>query len=102
MTVRQLCEQMPEDELIEWMAYDSIDPIGNYRSDVQTALLAYMQAGDKNATLDDFILFDPDPITDEERVQQEEEQRKTQLKQQADAMQEYFLYLKRNNNLPDG
>lgn len=93
MTVGQLSAQLSEEELIEWMAYDSLDPIGSYRSDVQTALLAYMQSGSEGATLDDFILFDPNPMTEEQREEQERQAHEAKLKEQAEAMKEYFAYL---------
>ena len=101
MTVRQLTAQLSEDELAEWIAYDSLDPIGGYRSDMQTALLAYMQSGDSNASLSDFLLFDPDPVSEEEQTQREEEAYQAKLRQQAQAMQDYFLYLKGDNGLLD-
>ena len=93
MTVGQLSAQLSEEELAEWIAYDSLDPIGSYRSDVQTALLAYMQSGSENATLDDFILFDPNPMTDEQRDEQERQAHEAKLKEQTEAMTEYFAYL---------
>ena len=102
MTVGQLTAQLSEDELAEWIAYDSLDPIGGYRSDMQTALLAYMQSGDSSANLSDFLLFDPDPVSEEEQARREEEAYQAKLRQQAQAMQDYFLYLKGNNGLPDG
>ena len=95
MTVGQLTAHLAEDELAEWIAYDSLDPIGGYRSDMQTALLAYMQSGDSNANLSDFLLFDPDTVSEEEQARREEEAYQAKLRQQAQAMQDYFLYLKR-------
>lgn len=99
MTVGQLSAQLSEEELIEWMAYDCLDPIGSYRSDVQTALLAYMQSGSKDATLDDFILFDPNPMTDEQREEQERQAYETKLKEQTEAMKDYFAYLQGRDGL---
>lgn len=101
MTVGQLTTQLSEDELAEWVAYDRLDPIGNYRSDMQTALLAYMQSGSKDATLDDFILFDPEPRPLEEIEQQEKEAQKAKLQAQAQAMKEYFEYLSDSDCLPN-
>lgn len=101
MTVGQLSAQLSEEELIEWMAYDELDPIGSYRSDVQTALLAYMQSGSKDATLDDFILFDPNPMTDEQKQEQERQAQEAKLKEQTEAMKEYFEYLSGSNCLPN-
>lgn len=102
MTVGQLSAQLSEEELIEWIAYDELDPIGSYRSDVQTALLAYIQSGSENATLDDFILFDPNPMTDEQRGEQERQAHEAKLKEQTEAMKEYFAYLQNSNHLPNG
>lgn len=102
MTVGQLTTQLSEDELAEWVAYDRLDPIGNYRSDMQTALLAYMQSGSKDATLDDFILFDPEPRPLDEIEQQEKEAQKAKLQAQAQAMKEYFEYLSDSDCLPKG
>ncbi len=102
MTVGQLTAQLSEDELVEWIAYDRLDPIGSYRSDVQTALLAYMQSGSKDATLDDFILFDPEPRPLEEIEREEQEAQKAKLQAQAQAMREYFEYLSGSNCLPSG
>ena len=94
MTVGQLTASMSEDELIEWIAYDQLDPIGNYRSDIQTALLALIQSGNADAKLDDFILFDPNPLSDEEQERQANERRIAEYKAQADAMKEFFAHLK--------
>lgn len=102
MTVGQLTAQLSEEELVEWQAYDRLDPIGAYRSDVQTALLAYMQSGSKDATLDDFILFDPEPRPLEEIEEEEKEAQKAKLQAQAQAMKEYFEYLSGSNCLPSG
>lgn len=99
MTVGQLTAQLSEEELVEWIAYDRLDPIGNYRSDVQTALLAYMQSGSKDATLDDFILFDPDPVSDEECQEQERQAHEAKLKEQTEAMKAYFAYLQKRDVL---
>lgn len=102
MTVGQLTAQLSEDELTEWFAYDRLDPIGNYRSDMQTALLAYMQSGSKDAVLDDFVLFDPEPRPLEEIEQEEREAQKAKLQAQTQAMKEYFEYLSGSNRLPRG
>ncbi len=60
------------------------DPIGGYRTDANFAMLAYLQAGDKDKSLDDFILFDPNPMTDEERERVEAEKAKAQAQAQAE------------------
>lgn len=69
-------------EFLEWQAYDEIDPIGSYRTDVNFAMLAYLQAGDKDKSLEDFILFDPHPMTDDER--EIAKAKKAQLEAQAE------------------
>lgn len=38
-TVNELSNELSNDELIEWIAYDRIDPFGNYRMDAQFAQL---------------------------------------------------------------
>ncbi len=59
---------MTIDELREWQAFDSIDPIGGYRGDLQAAMLAMMQSGNKDAKIADFLVVDPHPMTTEQRV----------------------------------
>lgn len=73
-------------ELIEWQAYDELDPIGGYRTDANFAMLAYLQAGDKDKSLDDFILFDPNPMTNEERERVEAEKARQQAQAEVQAM----------------
>lgn len=73
MTVAQLKTSLDDDELAHWMAYDRLDPIGGYRMDVNFAQLAMYQVGDKNSKLSDFILFDPDPVSDEVAEERERE-----------------------------
>ena len=62
------------------------DPIGGYRTDANFAMLAYLQAGDKDKSLDDFILFDPNPMTDEERERVEAEKARQQAQAEVQAM----------------
>lgn len=62
---------MSYQEFMEWVAYDRLDPIGGYRQDLNTALLAMMQSSDPNAKLSDFILIDPNPISEEMAQEQE-------------------------------
>jgi hypothetical protein len=38
--VRELLERVESAELSEWMAYDQLDPFGNYRGDLQSAIVA--------------------------------------------------------------
>ena len=69
-TVAELLTTLTNDELVEWMAYYRIDPWGGYRSDLQTADIVRSTIGYKDS-IGDLLLFDPDPITDEEREQRE-------------------------------
>lgn len=73
-------------EFAEWVAYDEIDPIGSYRTDLGFALLAYLQAGDKDKSVQDFLMIDPNPMTDEEREVFEQEQWEKQARQEVGAM----------------
>lgn len=77
---------MPASELVEWLAYDQLDPIGSRRSDIQTALLAKMQSASETAKIDDFILFDLHPKTDEELQQEQYERRVAEVNEQADRL----------------
>lgn len=74
------------EELTEWQAYDAIDPIGGYRTDLGFALLAYLQAGDKNKSVHDFLIVDPNPMTDEMREIFENEQAKIKARQEVASM----------------
>lgn len=73
-------------EFAEWVAYDELDPIGGYRTDLGFALLAYLQAGDKDKTIHDFFLVDPNPMTEEERRKYEQEQWEIKARQEVQAM----------------
>ena len=73
MTVAQLKSSLDADELAHWMAYDQIDPIAGYRLDANFARLMQFEYGDKDSKLSDYLLFDPDPISDEERERREHE-----------------------------
>ena len=73
MTVAQLKSSLDADELAHWMAYDQLDPIGGYRLDANFAQLAMCQVGDKDSKLSDFLLVDPDPISEEEAQRRERE-----------------------------
>ncbi len=79
MTVKQLCQDMTADELIEWVAYDQLDPIGGYRQDLQTAHLLYAQCGGDDKAISDFLPIDPNPMTDEMREQVEIARHKAEL-----------------------
>ena len=73
MTVAQLKSSLDADELAHWMAYDQIDPIGGYRLDANFARLMQFEYGDKDSKMSDYLLYDPDPISDEERERREHE-----------------------------
>lgn len=88
--MRELTAQISADELIEWQAFDLLDPIGGYRHDLNTALLAKISSGNKDSTLRDFILIDPYPMTDEQREQYENEQHREQLELSTQRMAAMF------------
>ena len=73
MTVAQLKSSLDADELAHWMAYDQLDPIGGYRLDANFANLVMHQVGDEDSKLSDFLLVDPDPISEEEAQRRERE-----------------------------
>lgn len=77
-------------EFAEWVAYDEIDPIGGYRTDLGFALLAYMQAADKDKSVQDFLIIDPNPMTDEQKEAFEQEQWQIKARQEACAMMAMF------------
>lgn len=85
-TVGELEQTLTMSELAEWRAYDEIDPIGSYRTDLGFALLAYLQAGDKDKSVQDFLIIDPNPMTDEEQEAFEQEQWKSQARAEVKAM----------------
>jgi len=69
MTVREMLARVDSRELSEWMAYSSIEPIGEYRMDLRFAMLACTivniikgatGAKGKPSKIEDFMLkFDP-------------------------------------------
>lgn len=81
-TVSELEQTLTVSELNEWRAYDVIDPIGGYRTDLGFALLARMQSGDESKSVQDFLIIDPHPMTDEEREVYEQEQWENQARQE--------------------
>lgn len=85
-TVGELERTLTVSELAEWAAYDEIDPIGGYRTDLGFALLAYLQAGDKDKTIHDFLLVDPNPMTEEEKQEFDQRQLEAQARQEVQAM----------------
>ncbi|AKI28079.1 tail protein [Moraxella phage Mcat26] len=78
-TVGELEATMSASELSEWLAYDRLDPIGGYRGDIQSAVIACAMAGGKPS---DYLIIDPNPMTDEEREAYELEQQKAELQAQ--------------------
>ncbi|WP_081278230.1 phage tail assembly protein T [Moraxella catarrhalis] len=78
-TVGELERTMTAHEFAQWRAYDRLDPIGGYRGDIQAAMIAASMAGGK---LSDYLIIDPNPMTDEEREAYELEQRKAELQAQ--------------------
>lgn len=77
---------LDDEELAHWMAYDGIDPIGGYRLDANFAQLAMCQVGGKDNKLSDFILFDPDPISDDERERREAEAERERAQAKAEQL----------------
>jgi hypothetical protein len=63
MTVAELLGRITSTEIAEWMAYYSIDPFGEIRGDMRSAMQCCLMAnawnGDKNKTfsMDDFMLI---------------------------------------------
>lgn len=86
-TVGELECTLTVSELAQWRAYDELDPIGGYRTDLGFALLAYLQAGDKDKSVQDFLIIDPNPMTDEER------ERAEALKAEAEARAEMLAMM---------
>lgn len=61
------------DELREWQAFDSVNPIGDYRMDLNFALLAQKiiawSGHCKEApSIKDLLVIDPFPLTNEQRA----------------------------------
>lgn len=86
----ELEQTLTMSELAEWRAYNEIDPIGSYRTDLGFALLAYLQAGDKDKSVQDFLIIDPNPMTNDEREKWEQEQWKSQARAEVKAMIKMF------------
>lgn len=65
MTVGEMLSRMSSKELTEWMAFASIEPIGESRQDLRIAMLCTLvynaiKGKGKAAKIDDFVLkFDP-------------------------------------------
>lgn len=85
-TVGELENTLTVEELQEWQFYHQIDPIGGYRTDLGFALLAYLQAGDKDKSVSDFLIVDPNPMTDDEKEAWQQEQNAIKAQQEVQAM----------------
>jgi hypothetical protein len=78
MTRSEMMARMPASEFIEWVAFDRIEPFGDRRADIHSALIRTMMAnmfarkeGDPPFPVEDFIpSFEPRP----ERIQTPEQQ----------------------------
>ena len=88
-TVSELVEQLDNDEIIEWMAYDRIDPFGGYRTDIQTAQLLQLAtqylAGDAES-IDKYLLIDPHPLPPDVIAERERVAEIERLKAETKAM----------------
>lgn len=65
-TIRELLARISASELQEWKAYYSIEPFGAIREDLQAARICEVVAagaGDKQSTLDKFMLKFEKPQT---------------------------------------
>jgi hypothetical protein len=64
-TVGELLDTMDSEEISWWIAFDSVDPIGAWRTDYSVAMLCALQAnsnrgrGQKPLTVNDFMPFLP-------------------------------------------
>ena len=61
------------DELREWQAFDSVNPIGDYRMDLNFALLAqkiiaWSGRCKEAPSIKDLLVIDPFPLTNEQRA----------------------------------
>lgn len=86
----ELESSLSYDELVEWQAYDRLDPFGGYRQDIQTAHLLYAKCGGDDNTITDFLPIDPNPMTDEQRELYEWHQAERQAQKDAEALMAMF------------
>lgn len=68
MTVAEAQQRIDSQEFASWMAYDRIEPFGEYRADLRSAIIAYTLAESNRSkkakpfTVDDFMpKFDRTP-----------------------------------------
>lgn len=90
MTVAELASKMSYVEFLEWQAFHDIDPIGGYRGDIQAAMIAASMGGGK---LSDYMIIDPNPMTDEQRQEYEYYQRLAELEDEQSLLIERFNHL---------
>lgn len=81
---------MTAHEFAQWRAYDRLDPIGGYRGDIQSAVIACAMAGGKPS---DYLIIDPNPMTDEMREEYEYYQRLAELEDEQSLLIERFNHL---------
>lgn len=84
---------MTQAELIEWMAYDQLDPFGGYRQDLQTAHLLYVQYANKDQKISDYLPINPNPMTDEQYRAHQQAEHKAKLDAQ---MHRLITHLSKN------
>lgn len=76
MTVRELERRMPSAELTEWMAFYTIDPFGDQRADMRSAIISSTLANchrdkDRKAfQYTDFMPFPDEPYEELNEAQQ--------------------------------
>lgn len=73
MTLHDLREQMSAEELMLWMAYDRLSPIGDIRGDIQTSIIAAstLQAqGAKVTTADMMPKWAPETVLPVDKEQE--------------------------------
>lgn len=89
-TVGELEHTLTVDELVEWQAYDRLDPFGGYRQDIQTAHLLYAKLGNDDNTITDFLPIDPNPMNDEMREWYEQYKAEQELQRHSEALMRMF------------
>lgn len=61
----ELTATLSLEELQEWKVFNTVDPIGNFRGDLQAAVIARAHAG---GSIKEHLVIDPDPMTDDQRI----------------------------------
>ncbi|MFP6811880.1 MAG: phage tail protein [Moraxella sp.] len=88
-TVNELSNELSNDELIEWIAYDRIDPFGNYRMDAQFAQLLQLATqwmSGESMPLKDYLFVNPNPVSPEVAAEREREAEIERLRAETEAM----------------